>query len=156
MVLSLFKKANVWAPTLEKDPSPEELCSFHFSISGWMCLWNHFKPYPFFFLLIISHKEPTRFLYEACTRTCLDWENSNTRWPCLCHIFSKDSTTIIFPERFQYPNWSSPSSSSGMPLRFLGPPEKRSGWLQIFLRATSPEKIYGTKELCPLRSPHGK
>ena len=24
---SLFKKANVWAPTLEKDPSPEELCS---------------------------------------------------------------------------------------------------------------------------------
>lgn len=32
-------------------------------------------------------------------------------------------------------------------MRFLGPPEKRSGWLQIFLRATSPEKIYDIKEL---------
>lgn len=77
------------------------------------------------------------------TLTCRDWVKSSTLWPCLCHIFSRDSMTIIFPERLQYPKWSSSlNSSSGTPFRILGPPEKRSGWLQIFLRATSPEKIY--------------
>lgn len=72
--------------------------------------------------------------------TCLDWLKSRTRWPCLNHRRSSDSTTISFPERFQKPKCSSSVSwSSGIPLNIRGPPEKRSGWLQILRSAIKPE-----------------
>lgn len=78
--------------------------------------------------------------------TCLDCVKSKTLCPCLNHNLRRDSTTISLPERFQYPKCSSSvRSSSAKPFSKRGPPLKRSGWLQIFLKAIKPEKTY-TKE----------
>lgn len=80
-------------------------------------------------------------------QTCLDWVKSRTRWPCLNHRRSRDSTTISFPERFQNPKCSSSESwSSGIPLNNRGPPEKRSGWLQILRSAINPEKTWASRK----------
>lgn len=94
----------------------------------------------------IFEQNDTKRNQEGGSQTCLDWVKSSTRWPWRNHRRSRDSTTISFPERFQKPKWSSWASwSSGTPLRNWGPPEKRSGWLQILRRAIRPGKTWVRK-----------
>ena len=98
--------------------------------------WKVFKKLSLIFITISRSNQKVRAVFL----TCLDWLKSKTLWPCLNQRRSRDSTTISFPERFQKPNCSSTvSCSSGIPLSIRGPPEKRSGWLQILRSAIKPE-----------------
>lgn len=76
--------------------------------------------------------------------TCLLWVKSRTLWSCFFHSLSSDSTTIIFPDLFQYPYSSVSALALSSALSFptepkiFGPPVDKSGWLQTLRRVMRP------------------